>query len=193
MKGNKHPLQSSGDFGMYYNGTWVFSYVNGQPHAMYVEGTERVAGGDETQLSGVLLIGNTFNADGDAGYSRWACDRIEDFRPISGYCDFGSGVRNKYVTYNVPNRTQKKGLDQRNILVNNRQTNLRGHQMVMLFTQTLGMVSSPADRDFYITGDNLGVVFWKGVEVGRLVNGALVCNETHKTKEIILCRLLQNS
>ena len=76
----------------------------------------------------------------------------------------------------MPNRTQKKGLDSRHILVDSA-PGASAHQLAQIYQQSQDFLSRPGARDFYVRAN---VVKWKGVEVGRMVDGNFVANETHK-------------
>jgi hypothetical protein len=187
---NRHPLTE--DFRMYFNNTYVFSMSNGEPQAMFVTGTTRL--GNDTQLEGVGLLGDVYNARGlVAEGATWAASTIETLRPPSGYYDLrGDGRRRSYVTFQVANRTNRKGVDPRTLLINNRQAHINGSSMARLYAQALEMNSRPGYRDFYRNPE--GVVFYKGFEVGTMEEGQpFEANQENKSRESMLWRLLQAS
>lgn len=59
--------------------------------------------------------------------------------------------------------------------------------MIRIFLQAEEMISDPAHRDFFIKD---GVVNWKGVKVGQMVDNRLSVDEQFKNQEDLLCRLL---
>lgn len=184
---NDHPL--AGDFTMYYGNTYVFFEKEGVPHVMYVEGTEE--DGDDTRFDGFILLGRTYTLDDNEGrYSRVRFSDVVTDRPASGYYDIhGTGFRNVYVTFAVNNRTQKKGLDPRNFILNGIGSNgsLYPVHVLRIFLQSRDMISSPSHRDFYTEEGKR--VFWKGMLVGDLVEGQLVVKDEFKKQEGLLCRL----
>ncbi|AWY03068.1 hypothetical protein SCYZ1_12 [Pseudomonas phage SCYZ1] len=188
MNNNTHPLTE--DWRMYFNGTYIFSTSNGEPQAMLVEDVERVDGGDDRQLDGMVFSGSTFNVNGELEWARWSADIRDDFRPVSGYFDLeGNGRRNRYITYHVANRSQRKGVDSRNILTNGNASGMSGVRLARIYSQSLEMASRPGHRDFYIKED--GAVYWKGLSVGTMTDGAFTANQLHTNKEAMLWRLLQ--
>lgn len=175
------------DWRMYFNGTYIFSNINGEYRAMYVDDVVRT--GDDRGLEGMVFSGNTYNIHGEVGHEEWTADRRIDFRPISGYYDVSGNGRKTWVTFHIPNRTQRKGLDSRNVIADGVPGTLNARKLVRMFIQSLEFMSKPGSRDFYIREDSR--VSWKGMEVGNMVDGVLVCNEIHKNKEATLWRLLQ--
>lgn len=184
---NRHPLTD--DMRMYYAGTYIFRNAkDGTIEAMLVDGTERI--GDDTLFDGFDFIGHVYTSDlnKEATYGRFNGTDLIEYRPFSGYYNLG-GKAKKYVTFAVNNRSQRKGIDSRNVLIGNRAAGLTGQQMVMIYEQSQAMCSNPASRDIYISGTK---VHWKGNEVGTLTDGKFEANETHKQVEGLVCRLLQN-
>lgn len=119
----------------------------------------------------------------------WLASIRDEFRPISGYYQLGARADRRYwFQYTVPNRTQKKGLDPRYVLIDS-SPGATATYLAQVYQQSQDFLSRPGARDFYIRAN---VVKWKGVEVGRMVDGNFVANETHKNKEALLCRLLQS-
>lgn len=183
---NTHPL--TGDFNMYYTGTYIFRLIDGVPHTMMVEGTEQ--DGDDTQLDGVLMLGTVFNERENLGFQRWPASTMEAVRPFSGYFNLAGGADERsYLTWSVNNRTQRKGVDPRNALVGGRPSGLSGSQMCKVFSQSLEMNSRPGYRDIYIKD---GTVHWKGLKVGTMGDSGYVANEQYKQLEVLICRLLQH-
>lgn len=184
---NKHPLAA--DFSMYYAGTYIFRQGQKGYEAMLVDQTE--ATGDDTRLDGFVMIGRTFNSKEDLGVKRWPADQIINFRPTSGYYDVGRGQRDSFITFAVNNRTQRKGIDTRNIIVNGGPAHLDGTQMVKLFEQAQGMDSRPGQRDLFV--DKSNNVHWKGAKVASVDGkGKVTMAEQFKQFEEIVCRLLQS-
>ncbi|BDA97009.1 hypothetical protein [Pseudomonas phage vB_PaS-HSN4] len=162
-----HPL--AGDFTMYYGYTYAFFRKDGVPHVMYVEGPEY--DGDDPRFDGFRLLGNVYRPDGSNYYGGVVYSEVESVRPSSGYYDvFGRGVRDTYVSFLVNNRTQRKGVDPRNILLNHGQQAITGDMLIRIFTQAEEMISAPSDRGFFIMD---GVVHWKGLKAGPTVDGRL--------------------
>ena len=63
------------------------------------------------------------------------------YRPLSGYYDLdGNGVRDKYVTISLNNRTQRKGLSKSNVMVNGNQGEISPRQLCRMFAQSEGAV-----------------------------------------------------
>uniref|UniRef100_A0AB39C6W6 Virion structural protein n=1 Tax=Pseudomonas phage KV2023 TaxID=3234047 RepID=A0AB39C6W6_9CAUD len=181
---NRHRL--AGDFNMYYSSTFAFFRVDGEPRVVYVDDTESI--GDDRQFDGFRLLGNVFRPDGGQYYGGVVYSEVEGVRPPSGYYDvFGSGERDTYVSFLVNNRTQRKGVDPRNVLINHGQQAVTGQMMIRIFLQAEEMISDPAHRDFFIKD---GVVNWKGVKVGQMVDNRLSVDEQFKNQEDLLCRLL---
>lgn len=186
MNTNKHPLTE--DWRMYFGATYIFSTASGEPRAMYVEDVERT--GDDRQLEGMVFIGTIYNVHGEVEYGRWPAEQRDDFRPVSGYFDLeSSGFRDRYVTFHVANRSQRKGIDARNVLINGAANGIAGHRLCRIYAESLEMASRPGHRDFFIKPDQ--TVFWKGLRVGTMTDGVFVANEIHKNKEQQLWRLLQ--
>lgn len=185
MKNNIHRLTE--DWRMYFCGSYIFALMNGEYCTMYVE--DVVRNGDDTDTNGMQFIGIVTKPNGDQDNTRWDADLREEFRPISGYYRLGNNAAKTWVTYNVPNRTQRKGVDSRNVLLSG-SPGCTALQMLKIFTQSLEYISKPGTRDFYVT--NAGAVKWKGLDVGNMVDGAFVANEHHKNKEALLWRLLQS-
>lgn len=185
MKNNIHRLTE--DWRMYFCGTYIFAAINGQYHIMLVD--DVVRDGDDTQLEGMRFIGTVWDQEGHTSEGRWEANIREEFRPISGYYSLVNNQEVKtWVTYNVPNRTQRKGVDSRNVLLNNT-PGCTPERLLKIFVQAQEYISRPGNRDFYIRTN--GQVFWKGLEVGNMVDGAFVANDLHKNKEAVLWRLLQ--
>lgn len=183
---NTHPL--TGDFSMYYSGTYIFAIIDGVPHTMMVEGTEKV--GDDTQLDGVQMLGQVYNERQNVGFGRWLASTIEAVRPFSGYFNVNDPAASRnYLTWVVNNRTQRKGIDPRNAVLDGRGFQLSGTQMCKVFAQSLEMNSRPGYRDIFIDDNK---VHWKGLHVGTMTDGAYVAEEKHKKLETLVCRLLQN-
>lgn len=188
---NQHPLTE--DMRMYYGQTYIFREKDGKVEAMLVENTEAV--GDDRLMDGFEFIGLVFTSDTkpeDAVYGRFLGSDMIEYRPFSGYYDLSKkGLRNRYVTFAVNNRSQRKGLDPRNILINGAPSGLHGWQIVELYEQSQQMCSNPASRDIFVT--KAGEVHWKGQLVGTLgKEGKFTSNENHKPVEELVCRLLQN-
>lgn len=185
---NHHPL--TGDFNMYYNGTYIFRYIDGVPHTMMVEGTER--DGDDTQLDGVLMCGQVYNESDNLGYQQWRASTMEAARPFSGYFAVYDGTRERqYITWNVNNRSQRKGVDPRNAVLHGAPGNgLNGSQVCKVLAQTADMNCKPGMRDLYV--DSKDVVHWKGMKVGARVEGAFSPDDKFKQIEVLICRLLQS-
>lgn len=182
---NQHPLTA--DFQMYYSGTYVFRLINGVPHAMLVDGTER--NGDDTQLEGVLFIGSVWDERNGLDVQQWPASEIDSIRPMSGYYNLNlNGDRRWYIQYSVNNRSQRKGFDSRNLIVDGEPNGLGGVKICRIYAQTLEMNSRPAHRDLWINGDKL---HWKGTEVGTMTAGAFTAHEQFKSCEALICRLLQ--
>ena len=185
MKNNIHRLTE--DWRMYFCGSFIFATVDGEDRAMYVEDVVRT--GDDTDTEGMEFLGIITRPNGDQDHGRWPANWREEFRPISGYYRLGNNQHKTWVTFNVPNRTQRKGVDNRNVLLNG--TPGCSHlQMLKIFEQSQEYVSKPGTRDFYIKTN--GEVHWKGFEVGRMTDGNFVANDHHKNKEALLWRLLQS-
>ncbi|ARB31540.1 hypothetical protein B5P22_31025 [Pseudomonas tolaasii] len=185
---NQHPLTE--DMRMYYAGTYIFRYgPEGEVQCMCVNGTERT--GDDTKLDGFNFIGDVFNADKQIdGVWSFKGDQLLDWRPFSGYYDI-DGKGKKYITFSVNNRTQRKGVDPRNIVLNGRSNGLNCKVMCKVFEQSLNMCSNPASRDIYVDGDKVN---WKGNLVGTIDKvGVFVPGDKHKQIEDFICRLLQNT
>lgn len=184
---NRHPL--SADFNMYYNGTYIFRQGPKGYEAMMVEGTDR--NGDDTMPSGVNLMGQAYNSAGELGFQTWTGDEIINFRPISGYYAVGrTKERSSYLSFSVNNRTQRKGFDPRNVLLNSSPWAPNGQRMVQIFEQAQGLDSRPGARDIFV--DKAGKVHWKGVHTGTNTDGKYVSEEAFKQFEEIVCRLLQS-
>lgn len=172
---------------MYFCGSFIFAMIEGEYRTMYVE--DVIRNGDDTDTDGMEFMGIVTRPNGDQENTRWAANIREEFRPISGYYRLGGNAAKSWVTFNVPNRTQRKGVDNRNVIIGG--TPGASHlQMLRIFTQSLEYISKPGTRDFYITQG--GNVRWKGLDVGSMVDGAFVANEHHKNKEALLWRLLQS-
>lgn len=186
MRNNIHRLTE--DWRMYFCGTYIFAEFEGRYRTMFVDDVVRT--GDDTKLEGMEFVGTSYDAEGNEYHNRWPADIRLEFRPISGYYELGTNGAKIWVTYNVPNRTQKKGVDARNVLLGGT-PGCRSDKLVKIFTQAQGFISKPGSRDFYILTS--GVVRWKGVEVGRMNGNEFVANDHHKNKEALLWRLLQNS
>lgn len=187
MKNNRHRLTE--DWRMYFCGTYIFAFIQGVLKTMIVDDVTRVHGGDDTQLDGMEFHGITTDGDGNTQHEVWNAEIREEFRPISGYYVLGNNGRKSWVTFNVPNRTQKKGVDSRHVVVNNG-TGATGAQLARIFVQAQEYISKPGNRDFYVMAN--GAVHWKGLEVGRMDGATFVANEAHKNKEAVLWRLLQS-
>lgn len=188
MNNNTHPLTE--DWRMYFNGTYIFSTAFGEPRAMLVEDVERNEDGDDRQLDGMSFSGTVYNVNGEVEWGRWTADNRDDFRPVSGYFDLeGNGRRNRYITYHVANRSQRKGVDPRNILTNGQAQGMSGQRICRIYSQSLEMASRPGHRDFYISAENN--VYWKGLQVGTMTDGVFTANNLHQNKEAMLWRLLQ--
>lgn len=184
---NKHPLTD--DFRMYFNGTVIFRDNSGEIEAMYVEGTERI--GDDTTLDGFNLQGQTYSADKELGYARWVATDMINYRPISGYYDLnGKGARSYYVEFVVNNRSQRKGIDPRNIRVNGAPYIPTNHALCRIFAQSQDFISNPGLRDLFTNSKK--EVYWKGIKVGKMTADGFVVNEQHKQVEGLVCRLLQS-
>lgn len=185
MKNNIHRLTE--DWRMYFCGTFIFAAIEGQYRVMQVDDVLR--SGDDTQLEGMDFVGTIWDTEGNMSNGRWGAASREEFRPISGYYQLGQDPNVKaWVTFNVPNRTQKKGVDTRNVLLNN-MPGCSPERLLKIFIQSQEYVSKPGNRDFHVKTN--GRVFWKGLEVGNMVDGAFVASELHKNKEAVLWRLLQ--
>lgn len=188
MKNNTHPLTQ--DWGMYFNGTYIFSNASGESRCMSVENVEKKRGGDDTDLDGMEFVGTVFNIHGEVEYGRWSAEDRDDFRPVSGYFDItGDGLRDVHVTFNVNNRSQRKGVDPRNVLLNGMALGVQARQLCRIYQQSLEMISRPGHRDFYVAPN--GVVNWKGIHVGHLADNQFTAVEAHKNKEAMLWQLLQ--
>ncbi|AUX83646.1 hypothetical protein FDJ32_gp17 [Pseudomonas phage NV1] len=185
---NQHPLTE--DMRMYYAGTYIFRHGSeGEVQCMMVNGTERI--GDDTKFDGFRFVGDIHTAEKSLP-DVWTFrgDELLDWRPFSGYYDV-DGKGKRYITFSVNNRTQRKGVDPRNIVVNGRQNNLNCKIMCKVFEQSLTMCSNPASRDLWV---NDGKVHWKGNQVGTLdKEGVFTPGEHHKQIEEFVCRLLQNT
>lgn len=181
---NRHPLTD--DFRMYYNSTYIFLDTEDRGTVcMYVQGVRCI--GDDTKLDGMKFVGECYSATRDLGELEIKASQMIDHRLPSAYYQFGD-VK-KFVTFNVPNRSQKKGLDARQVLLNSSPWSPGGKHLMKMYEQSLTMNSAPGNRDFYVVGN---VVNWKGLEVGTMDDaGRLSCNERWKSKEAMLWQLLQ--
>lgn len=183
---NKHPLTE--DMRMYYGGTYIFRIVNGEVETMLVETTERK--GDDTDLKNVIFWGQAFNEKGELGEAKWSGADMVNFRPPSGYYDLkGNGVRDRYVTYTVSNRSQRKGFDNRACIVNNQGYNITGRELARMYPQAQAMDSRPGHRDIFIKGTE---VHWKGYMVGKFDAKKFVADDKFKKLETLICQLLQS-
>lgn len=174
------------DWRMYFCNSYIFALIDGNYRVMSVDDVVRT--GDDRGTNGMQFQGHSWGLDGEPVYQEWSADIREEFRPISGYYDVG-GRKPSWITFHIPNRTQRKGLDSRNILVDGVPGGINPVGILKMFIQGLELVSKPGTRDFLKLED--GRVFWKGIHVGSMTDGVLVCNETHKNKEAMLWRLLQ--
>lgn len=185
MKNNLHRLTD--DWRMYFAGTYIFAIIDGRYATMYVDDVERT--GDDRDLDGMTFHGTVTYSNGDQEASSWLANVRDEFRPISGYYQLGNHRDRRYwFQYTVPNRTQKKGLDTRNALVDHA-PGISARYLAQVYQQSQDFLSRPGARDFYVRGN---VVKWKGLEVGRMDGDVFVANENHKNKEALLCRLLQS-
>ncbi len=185
---NTHPLTD--DMRMYYSGTYIFREHKGVIQCMYVESTERI--GDDRMMDGFEFIGPVSDHTGSDGeFKRWLGSDMIQYRPLSGYYDLdGSGVRDKYVTIALNNRTQRKGLDRRNVMVNGVQGEISPRQLCRMFAQSEELCSQPKARDTYVDGDK---AYWKGNLVGTIDGDKLVVLEPFDKMEGFLCQLLLNT
>ncbi len=184
---NKHPLTD--DMRMYYNGTYVFREKDGRIEAMFVDGTTR--DGDDRQMAGVVFQGNTWNSDGGLDEIQWHGDELLPVRIVSGYYDLdGKGVRNKYLTYSINNRSQRKGVDVRNFMVNGGGFNFSGHLLCRVVEQGGAMCSNPGYRDLFVGKEK---VYWKGNFAGTIQkDGSFKAEKPFANFEDYVCQLLRS-
>lgn len=186
---NQHPLTA--DYRMYLHDTYVFAFIDGELQTMCVSDTRRT--GDDRTMEGFEVMGSVYNRDGRIGedWAQWPANILEAFRPISGYYDLtGRGQRNRYITFVVNNRTQRKGVDIRNVMVHGRQRGCHPNELVRIWEQSRDMPSRPGHRDFYQEAS--GKLHWKGSHIGRIEGENFIAEPDFEKYKDLVCRLLQS-
>ena len=179
---NRHPLTR--DFQMYYVGTWVVRQGAEGLDVMYVRAvTHR---GDDRNLENIQFHGEAHDATGhNLGEQTWIASQVVPRIPRYGYYNLGNGP--VYLTYNLNNRTNRKGLDTRTILVNGRpfRDTATGRAISMLFNQC--EFPGQFSRDLCVHSNR---ILWKGQIVGTLVNGNVTIFTTKENLKDYVCKQL---
>jgi hypothetical protein len=150
---------------------------------MYVDAIE--SDGDDRQLRNILFRGRVVLASGEdtsEEISTWRGDIIEVRIPKHGYYSLPGMSGPVYLSYLPQNRTNRRGLDPRTIMINGRaKSDLRRRQINTLFNQC--EFPGQFSRDLCVHNNNL---LWKGILVGTLVNGDVtILNQYQQVRDLI--------
>lgn len=185
---NQHPLVA--DFQMYYRGCYVCRAVPDGYDTMYVEAI--TADGDEREIANIRFVGHVFRCGASGPEEElhtWRGDEIEVRIPRHGYYSLPGSTVPVYLSYVAQNRTNRRGLDPRTILINGRtKGDLRHRSINILFNQCL--FPGQFSRDLCVYNNNL---LWKGMEVGTLVNGNVTIQTKYEKAKELICEQLGRS
>ena len=181
---NRHPL--TGDFQMYYRGTYVCQDGPQGYSTMYVEAVTN--DGDDRILSNLRFIGRVCSPEGVISPApvTWAGDQLSVRVPRYGYYQLPGLSGPVYLSYQAQNRTNRKGLDPRTILFNSRSREVITHQQVNTLFNQCGFPGS-FGRDLCVFNNNL---MWKGTKVGLLVSGDVTLLNKYEPLREMLCEQL---
>ncbi len=179
---NTHPLVR--DFNMYYGGTYIASEGPDGLSVMHV--SEVTSEGDERLIENLRFVGKAWDPSGNyLGVQTWTGDQMVPRIPRCGYYDLpGMGV--VYVSYSIGNRTNRKGLDPKTVLVNNAGSRMNGQSIAILFNQC--EFPGSFGRDVCVVNNK---ILWKGLEVGLLRSGEVTIWKDHEDSMEFICKLLQ--
>lgn len=185
---NRHPLTA--DFQMYYRGCYICRSGPNGYDTMYVDTVN--AAGDDRQVRNIRFHGPVFRAgqtEADDNWGEWAGDEIEVRIPRHGYYLFNGSSTPVYLSYQAQNRTNRRGLDPRTVMINGRvKPDLRHRQINTLFNQC--EFPGQFSRDLCVHDNSL---LWKGVAVGTLVNGNVTINASYEKAKELICEQLGKS
>lgn len=181
---NRHPLTA--DFQMYYRGTYVCRQAPDGYDTMYVENV--TSNGDDRVVNNLLFIGHVCRASGEVldDLQTWPGSEIEVRIPKHGYYSVPGSTAPIYLSYAPQNRTNRRGMDPRVIMINGRgKSDLRHRTINVLFNQC--EFPGQFSRDLCVHSNNL---LWKGMTVGTLVNGNVTIQPKYEKVRELICEQL---
>lgn len=179
---NRHNLTD--DFRMYYSGSYVCkSGENNTLDVMCVMDVLRKANRDGTKIEHMLFTGEVSKAGNNSVMETWPGDDLVVFQPTTGY--YRISDRTRYISFNVGNRTNKKGFQANTTLADGQGFRPNIRQVWQLFNRT--RPDNTFGRDLWLSS---GKIFWKGLDIGKFHDGVLELNKEYNHIQEYVCKVL---